>query len=90
MGGMSEKVTDGVSGLHFRRGDPDDLADVLRRAAADRGLWGRLREGIPRMPTMAEHVEALSGHYRRLLAGAEAPPGGDGKPGDVRVPGAVR
>jgi glycosyltransferase involved in cell wall biosynthesis len=91
MGGMSEKVKDGVNGLHFRRGDPDDLADALRRAAADPALWERLRRGIPRVPTMAEHVEDLSRHYRRLLArAAAAAPGGDGKPGRVRVPDTTR
>ena len=90
MGGMSEKVTDGLNGLHFRRGDPDDLADALRRAAADPGLWDRLRRGIPPVQTMAEHVEALSRHYRRLLApAADVPPAGDGTPGPVRVPGPV-
>jgi glycosyltransferase involved in cell wall biosynthesis len=68
MGGMSEKVTDGVNGLYFRRGDADDLADVMTRAATTPGLWEQLRGGIPAVPTMAEHIEALSAHYRRLLA----------------------
>jgi glycosyltransferase involved in cell wall biosynthesis len=91
MGGMSEKVMDGVNGLHFRRGDPDDLADALQRAAAAPDLWRELQRGIPRVQTMAEHVEALSRHYRRLLARpAEASPAGDGPAGRVRLPGAIR
>jgi glycosyltransferase involved in cell wall biosynthesis len=70
IGGMSEKVTDGVNGLHFRRGDADELAEVMLRAAETPGLWEKLHSGIPERPprTMEEHVEALSGIYRRLLA----------------------
>ena len=75
MGGMSEKVTDGVNGLYFRRGDADELADVIERAATTPGLWEELRRGIPAVPTMREHVASLSSHYRRLLASrAPAPP----------------
>jgi glycosyltransferase involved in cell wall biosynthesis len=33
IGGMAEKVQDGVDGLHFRRASPADLARVLVRAA---------------------------------------------------------
>jgi glycosyltransferase involved in cell wall biosynthesis len=91
MGGMSEKVTDGVNGLYFRRGDPDDLAEVMQRAAADRGLWQELRRGIPAVPTMRRHVDALSAHYRRLLAGsaAVAPPAGNGARGRQPIPDAI-
>jgi glycosyltransferase involved in cell wall biosynthesis len=91
MGGMSEKVTDGVNGLYFRRGDPDDLADVMLRAATTPGLWSELRRGIPPVPTIAEHVESLSGHYRRLVAqrAPERAKPEDGRPGRLRVPGAI-
>src|SRR4051794_4592600 len=33
IGGMSEKVTDGVNGLHFRTRDARHLSEVIRRAA---------------------------------------------------------
>jgi glycosyltransferase involved in cell wall biosynthesis len=91
MGGMSEKVTDGVNGLYFRRGDTDDLADVMMRAATTPGLWEDLRRRIPRVPGMREHVESLCAHYRRLLgAGAPVePPRGDGGPARLRVPDAI-
>jgi glycosyltransferase involved in cell wall biosynthesis len=91
MGGMSEKVTDGVNGLYFRRGDASDLADVMRRAMTTPGLWDELRRGIPPVPTMAAHVEALSAHYRRLLsrrAGVDAPAAGSGRP-PLPVPDAI-
>jgi len=92
MGGMSEKVTDGVNGLYFRRGDASDLADVMRRAMTTPGLWDELRQGIPPVPTMGAHVEALSAHYRRLLSRRAAvdAPAAAGGPAPLPVPDAMR
>jgi len=80
IGGMSEKVTDGVNGLHFRRGDPVDLAAAMQRAMETPGLWETLRAGIPEVPghPLAAHVAKLTEIYSGLLAGrggqqAEAP-----------------
>lgn len=69
IGGMSEKVTDGLNGLHFRRRDPDDLAEVMLRAASTPGLWKELQAGIPPEPprTMDDHVRALGELYEELL-----------------------
>jgi glycosyltransferase involved in cell wall biosynthesis len=67
MGGMSEKVMDGVNGLFFRRADPDSLAEVLRRAAREPGLWERLRAGIPPVESLSDHVALLEVLYRGLL-----------------------
>jgi glycosyltransferase involved in cell wall biosynthesis len=91
MGGMSEKVTDGVNGLYFRRGDADELADVIERAATTPSLWEELRRGIPPVPTMREHVASLSSQYRRLLASrAPAPPRApDGERSRPRVPDTI-
>jgi glycosyltransferase involved in cell wall biosynthesis len=71
IGGQSEKVTDGINGLHFRRGDPDDLARVMKAAAETPGLWDDLHAGIPDRPGHAieDHVETMIRHYDRLLAG---------------------
>jgi glycosyltransferase involved in cell wall biosynthesis len=76
IGGMAEKVADGVNGLHFIRGDHEHLADVLDRAATTPGLWEKLRGGIPAANAMDHHVALLGGIYRRLLAdrGAAAEP----------------
>ena len=74
IGGMAEKVTDGVDGLHFIRGDHDHLADVLDRAANTPGLWDNLRAGIQSANSMEHHVELLGGLYRRLAAERAAPP----------------
>jgi glycosyltransferase involved in cell wall biosynthesis len=72
IGGQSEKVTDGVNGLHFRRGDPADLARVMRMAAETPGLWDDLHSGIPERPghPIEEHVETITRIYDSLLAGS--------------------
>src|SRR5439155_21104670 len=70
IGGMSEKVTDGVNGLHFRTRDAEHLSKVMLRAAETPGLWQELRSGIPPRPlrTMDEHAEIMSEIYRELLS----------------------
>jgi glycosyltransferase involved in cell wall biosynthesis len=64
---MAEKVEDGVSGLHFRVGDPRSLADTIRRAARDPDLWSCLQEGIPEVYWMDRAVESISTIYRELI-----------------------
>lgn len=46
IGGMAEKVADGVSGLHFRTGNRQDLLRAMRRAMAP-GVQATLCAGIP-------------------------------------------
>jgi glycosyltransferase involved in cell wall biosynthesis len=81
IGGMSEKVTDGVNGLHFRRGDAAHLAETMVRATETPGLWEHLSRGIPDDVghSMASHVATVSGIYGSLLAarasGSETPAG---------------
>ncbi|WP_185208560.1 glycosyltransferase family 4 protein [Sphingomonas sp. NBWT7] len=61
IGGMAEKVTDRVNGLHFLRGDPADLADRIAEAS-DLELYGHLQQAIPPVlsPTqMAERYLAI-------------------------------
>jgi glycosyltransferase involved in cell wall biosynthesis len=67
MGGMSEKVTDELNGLHFKRGDASSLAEVMHRAATTDGLWQRLARNIPAVPSMQQHAADLIVHYRELL-----------------------
>jgi glycosyltransferase involved in cell wall biosynthesis len=67
VGGMAEKVTDAVNGLHFRVGDPLSLAQALRRAVSTPGLWDKLRGGIPDVFSMDEHIANLGHIYRELL-----------------------
>ncbi|WNJ92980.1 glycosyltransferase family 4 protein [Bosea sp. 685] len=68
LGGMAEKITDEVSGLHFRSGSPEDLVDCMTRALSEPDLWSRLRGGIT--PPL-NHVECAATHvslYQRLIA----------------------
>jgi glycosyltransferase involved in cell wall biosynthesis len=67
IGGMAEKVLDGVNGLHFRVGDPLSLVKTMRTAVADEGLWDKLRAGIPSVYSMAEHTRRLEAIYNGLL-----------------------
>ena len=68
IGGMAEKVADGVNGLHFRVGDPMSLASTIERAVATDGLWDRLRAGIPPVYRMGEHLEVIEDLYDHLVA----------------------
>jgi glycosyltransferase involved in cell wall biosynthesis len=67
IGGMAEKVTDGVDGLHFRARDPESLAETIERAVCTPGMWETLRSGIGQVHGMDEHVELLTGLYEELL-----------------------
>jgi glycosyltransferase involved in cell wall biosynthesis len=67
IGGMAEKVLDGVNGLTFRVGDALSLADAIRTAVGADGLWEKLRAGIPPVHSMDTHVGRLEGIYRDLL-----------------------
>jgi glycosyltransferase involved in cell wall biosynthesis len=66
IGGMAEKVRDGVDGLHFRVGDPVGLAEAIGRAVSTPGLWDELRAGIGDVFAMDEHVENLTRIYHDL------------------------
>jgi glycosyltransferase involved in cell wall biosynthesis len=66
IGGMAEKVADGVNGLHFRVGDATDLARTLQRAATQRGLWEQVQAGIPAVPAIDDSVALLLRLYHEL------------------------
>ena len=68
IGGMAEKVSDGVDGLHFRVGDPEDLARVITQAAGSPQLWRNLTANISPIYPMRTHVEELVRLYDELLA----------------------
>ncbi len=70
IGGMAEKVEDGVNGLHYRVDDPRDLAGTLVRAVGSRDLWKRLQAGIDPVFSIAEAVAVHCSFYRSLLAKA--------------------
>jgi len=76
IGGMAEKVSDRVSGLHFRVGDPVDLAETIERAVSTPDLWNELRAGIPAVYSMKTHLSSLNALYRSLMVARAARPVG--------------
>lgn len=68
IGGMAEKVTDGANGLHFRVRDPQNLAQVIRRAWKTEGLWDSLGQGISEIYKIEDQVESLTNIYHALIA----------------------
>ena len=67
IGGMAEKVDDGVNGLHFRARDVESLATAIERAVADPSLWSTLRSHVTPAHSMDDHVARLSELYRELV-----------------------
>jgi glycosyltransferase involved in cell wall biosynthesis len=67
IGGMAEKVRDGLDGWHFQAGSAWSLADLLKRLAAHRDLIQAMMATMQSPPQaneiVAKHVEL----YRRLL-----------------------
>jgi glycosyltransferase involved in cell wall biosynthesis len=63
-GGPGERVRDEVDGLHFQLGDARALAEVMKRAATEDGLWERLRAGLPEPPRRAGMAAGYLGLYR--------------------------
>jgi glycosyltransferase involved in cell wall biosynthesis len=63
IGGMAEKVIDGVSGLHFRRGDSADFVRVLD-LAANTPLYAQLLAGLPQVTSATDMATA----YLRVFA----------------------
>jgi glycosyltransferase involved in cell wall biosynthesis len=69
VGGLAERVTHDADGLLFELGDARALAETMRRACAEAGLWDRLAAGIKPTPGRAEMVEGFLAVY----AGTAAP-----------------
>lgn len=62
IGGIKEKIRDGVDGLRFARGSPAALARAMERAAEPE-TWERLRTGIEPPPTVSETTEQVMALY---------------------------
>ena len=68
VGGMAEKVTDGVNGVHFRVGDPASLAAAILDAVRSPDTWDEMRRGIPPMYRLDDQVVKLRDLYGQLVA----------------------
>jgi glycosyltransferase involved in cell wall biosynthesis len=73
VGGMKERITDGVDGLLFEMGDARSLAEVMKRACTEEGLWEKLTQKIH--PPMSR--EDMTERFQKIYAQAmEAAQGG--------------
>lgn len=68
IGGMAEKIRDGVDGFHFRAGSSSDLAELLMNLAQNPDRLLRLQETLIVPPTLAETVGMTVDLYKKVLA----------------------
>lgn len=69
-GGPGERIRHEVDGLHFQLGDPGSLAETIRRAATEEGLWGWLRENLPEPPSRPKMAAEFLELYQREVVEA--------------------
>ena len=71
IGGMAEKILDGVDGLHFNVSSVESLAEKMALAIRCPDLWRRLRARIAAPCTADEAARQHVGVFERLLARRE-------------------
>jgi glycosyltransferase involved in cell wall biosynthesis len=69
IGGMAERVRDGISGFRFATGNPRSLAETMRKAVRIPSLWGEIRAGIPYVCDAADAAAQIAEIYSHLLTG---------------------
>ncbi|MBN9672251.1 glycosyltransferase family 4 protein [Roseibium aggregatum] len=74
IGGMAEKVRDGVDGLHFRAASPEDLADRMSEVLRTPKIWDQLHKGIVDPKTHFDSAQEHLTFYRTLKAGRSSSP----------------
>jgi glycosyltransferase involved in cell wall biosynthesis len=67
IGGMAEKVRDGLDGFHFRAGSAHALAALLKRLAADPGSLVNLQATMAQPLSLQETTQRTVQLYRKLL-----------------------
>ena len=72
IGGMAEKVPDGVKGLNFRVGSAGDLAERMQYAIETEGLWERLHANIRPPLTEDEMAQQHLDAYAAIRRQGEA------------------
>jgi glycosyltransferase involved in cell wall biosynthesis len=68
VGGHRELIRDGETGVLFRAGDRDSLADALVRLLAQRERWPALREQARRFVERERNWETSVAGYREVFA----------------------
>lgn len=74
VGGMAEKIVDGVSGFHFRVNSAADLAARIEQCAGRPELWRSICSGVPQPPTVEETVDHLLRLYGAKTSAGNATP----------------
>jgi glycosyltransferase involved in cell wall biosynthesis len=69
-GGPAERITHEVDGLLFALGDARALAETMRRAMTEEGLWEKLAAGIKPPPSRVAMVEGFLEVYKGDSAAA--------------------
>ena len=72
VGGPAERISDGVDGLLFEMGDARALAETIRRACTEKGLWEGLAAGISPPASRADMVAGFLEVYAGVNASAAA------------------
>ncbi len=67
IGGMAEKVRDGLDGFHFRAGSAHALAALLKRLAAQPEKLVALQATMATPPSLRDTARAVRRLYGRLL-----------------------
>jgi glycosyltransferase involved in cell wall biosynthesis len=68
IGGMAEKVRDGLDGFHFQAGSPFALATLLRSLAGQPQRLSALQKTLQTPPTLRATADANIALYRRAIA----------------------
>ena len=71
IGGMAEKVRDGIDGFHFPAGSAMALTGLLRRLNDDRGLLSGLTERLPGHAALQTSVDDYIRFYRAIPHAAD-------------------
>jgi len=74
IGGMAEKVRDGVDGFHFQAGSGWALASLLKRLAQNPQALTDLRPGLAVPPTIVDTTSAVLSLYSDLLSHGDSQP----------------
>jgi glycosyltransferase involved in cell wall biosynthesis len=83
IGGMKEKVHDGVDGIHFRVGSAEDLADRIGELLQDPAVWERLRYAAPKPLGFDDAAAQHLAFYRALSANTSSVPGRRRRPANL-------
>lgn len=73
IGGMAEKVRDGVDGFHFQSGSAFALASLLRGLVQQPQRLGALQSTLATPPSVQDCAAAMLRLYRRLLPARRRP-----------------